>query len=217
MADPGSHIREQDESMGMVVMGRFEGLLVCGIAGMQKQLNPVITFPMSPSCFHTAFPNIFSSESKHIISIYHLKNRSWEELRVNNHFSWGILSNISGWKNIYQVTWAYIFFLIKDISSFLDSTNFQQKSTMYMDVVIRFFHVKFFYLIPWIWLFTLIPGSFHMPTKFITAHRKVDINWLQALKWIFTIDKKNDSVMMSTEKWKFMHLKHLHSQKSLVL
>ena len=86
MADPGSHIREQDEGMGMVVTGGFEGLLVCGIAGMQKQLNPVITFPMSPS-FHTAFPNIFSSESKHVISIYHLKNRSWEELRVNNHFS----------------------------------------------------------------------------------------------------------------------------------
>lgn len=144
MADPGSHIREQDEGMGMVVTGWFEGLLVCGIAGMQKQLNPVITFPMSPSCFHTAFPNIFSSESKHIISIYHLKYRSWEELRVNNHFSYGILSNISGWRNIYQATWAYIFFLIKGISSFLDSTNFQQISTMCLAVVIRFFSCKIF-------------------------------------------------------------------------
>lgn len=112
-----SHQREQAEGAGMVVIHESEGLSVCGVAGMHSLTLSLLFLSVSPLFSHCfpkhLFNRIFTTPCQYITF-----KKVLGELRGSSHSSCCILSSTSGWRNIQQVTWAYIFFLIKGISSF---------------------------------------------------------------------------------------------------
>ena len=188
-----SHQREQAEGSGRVVIAESEGLSVCGAAGMHSLTLSLLFLSVSPlfsHCFPKHLFNRILTTSHQYITLKNGAGRAQRKqplflLHLQQHF----------WLEEYPAGDLGICILL-DKGHFFFS-RFNQLSAYVYHVSGCSSKFSFIYICsfnPVNLTFTLSPGSFQMPTKFITTHGEVDINWFQVLKQISTIKKKIQQV-----------------------